>query len=93
MNNAIACLDDVKAAEQATVLAGEFIEYVTSMDYNSYFDAMPTQSISGAQQAEFVSFSSNAQKAAAQRLKQILQLMPDEQMQAARSSLEAFKPV
>ncbi len=52
-------------------------------DYNKYFDAMPTRVISGAQNAEFVKFSSAALKAAQSKLSQFLQLVPREELQKA----------
>jgi hypothetical protein len=45
LNNAIALLDAPTAAK-AEPLAGEFLEYLDAMDYNKYFDAMPSRVVS-----------------------------------------------
>eukprot|EP00775_Hariotina_reticulata_P003889 gene3890-4144_t len=42
LSSAIALLDAPTAAK-AEPLAGEFLEYLDAMDYNKYFDAMPTR--------------------------------------------------
>jgi hypothetical protein len=41
---------------RAQALSSEIIEYLDAMDYNKYFDAMPTAVVTGAKAAEFVRF-------------------------------------
>lgn len=81
---AAAWLDDTRTAARCGELASELTEYLADMDYNKYFDAMPRAAVSGAQQAQFVEFSSSALKAAQRKLSEALALMPEEDLAAAR---------
>lgn len=45
MFDAVALLDS-STASKAEPLVGEFLEYLDAMDYNKYFDAMPTRTVS-----------------------------------------------
>ena len=89
LTDAIALLDDAKAAAAATAAATEFMEFLGSMDYNTYFDQrMGREPPSGAQQAAFVDFSMKAQRAAQAKLAFILAAFDGEQMAAARQQTE-----
>ncbi len=46
LDNVVALLD-TKTAERASTLANEFFEYLDSIDYNKYFDAMPRGALTG----------------------------------------------
>lgn len=87
LDNVVALIEDTKTAEKARVLAAELFEYLDSLDYNKYFDAMPTRTLSGVQNAQFVAFSSGALKAAQGKLASFLALLPSESVQTARSQL------
>jgi hypothetical protein len=90
LTDAIALLDDAKAAAAATAAATEFMEFLGSMDYNTYFDQrMGREPPSGAQQAAFVDFSMKAQRAAQAKLAFILAAFDGEQMAAARQQTES----
>lgn len=52
-------------------------------DFNTYHDSMSGKAITAAQNAEYVKFSSQALRAALQRLDSILQLLPAEAVQQA----------
>lgn len=52
-------------------------------DFNRYYDTMPGTKVTGKQNIEFVKFSSQAQKAASQRLETILKLLPQDAVQQA----------
>jgi hypothetical protein len=41
----VVALMDAATAAKAEPLAAEFLEYLDSMDYNKYFDAMPTRTV------------------------------------------------
>lgn len=83
----VIALLDASAASKAEPLAAEFLEYLDYMDYNKYFDAMPTRKVSGAENAEFVSFSGKALKSAQARLRSFLALLPSDQLQAAQQQV------
>lgn len=87
IKNAVAWIDDSKTATQLTSVAAEFCEYVENMDYNKYYDAMPRVALSGAQNAKFVEYSSASLKAANSKLKEVLSLMPEDAVAAARQAL------
>jgi hypothetical protein len=89
LTDAIALLDDPKAAAAATAAASEFMEFLGAMDYNVYFDQMGREPPSGAQQAAFVDFSTKALLAAQGRLRLILAAFDGEQMAAARQQTES----
>jgi hypothetical protein len=42
----VVALLDAPTAAKAEPLAAEFLEYLDAMDYNKYFDAMPTRMVS-----------------------------------------------
>jgi hypothetical protein len=42
----VVALLDAATAAKAEPLAAEFLEYLDAMDYNKYFDAMPTRTVS-----------------------------------------------
>jgi hypothetical protein len=42
----VVALLDAPTAAKAEPLAAEFLEYLDAMDYNKYFDAMPTRTVS-----------------------------------------------
>ena len=52
-------------------------------DFNKYYDSFPGTKITGSQNQEFVKFSTQAQKAAIQRLERILKLLPEQDVQQA----------
>lgn len=83
----IIALLDAPVASKAEPLAAEFLEYLELMDYNKYFDSMPTRKVTGAENAEFVAFSSKALKSAQARLKSFLALLPSDQLQAAQQQI------
>lgn len=56
-------------------------------DYNNYFDAIPVRQISGAQNAEFVKFSSQALKAAKRELAAFIKLLPASEVEQAASTM------
>ncbi|KAF6246425.1 hypothetical protein COO60DRAFT_1204479 [Scenedesmus sp. NREL 46B-D3] len=85
----VVALLDAPVAAKAEPLAAEFLEYLDAMDYNKYFDAMPTRTISGTENAEFVKFSSAALKAAQGKLAAFLALVPPQDMAAARQQADA----
>ena len=56
-------------------------------DYNKYFDAMPSRSISGAQNIQYSDFSGKALVAAQARLDQFLALVPQQARADAESQM------
>jgi len=77
-------------AARAEDVAGDLLESIEAVDSpRKYFDAMPTRSISGAQNAEFVKFSSGALARANAKLNEFFSLMPREAMAAARQTVAA----
>mmetsp|Transcript_10954 Transcript_10954/g.30061 ORF Transcript_10954/g.30061 Transcript_10954/m.30061 type:complete len:326 (+) Transcript_10954:60-1037(+) len=87
-DNIVALLDSNSNQGRVQQLRTEFEEYIYNMDFNKYYDSMPGTKITGKQNQEFVTFSSQAQKAAVQRLEAILKLLPEKDVQQA---LEAVK--
>eukprot|EP00199_Chlamydomonas_sp_CCMP681_P002529 CAMPEP_0119102650 /NCGR_PEP_ID=MMETSP1180-20130426/1324_1 /TAXON_ID=3052 ORGANISM="Chlamydomonas cf sp, Strain CCMP681" /NCGR_SAMPLE_ID=MMETSP1180 /ASSEMBLY_ACC=CAM_ASM_000741 /LENGTH=323 /DNA_ID=CAMNT_0007086971 /DNA_START=13 /DNA_END=984 /DNA_ORIENTATION=+ len=88
LENVANLLSDVGGAQspqsRAQQLAREINEYIDSMDsIKKYYDSMPTRVITAAENAGFVSFSTQALKAAQQRLNQFLAIIPGDAMQAA----------
>ncbi len=88
MFNCVAYIEDGKVAQKADDMVGEFLDYIDSMDYNKYFDAMTSKVPSGTQQAEFVKFSGQALKAAQGKLASFISLLPAEDVAAARQQVE-----
>eukprot|EP00882_Tetradesmus_deserticola_P012204 GHRQ01012931.1.p1 GENE.GHRQ01012931.1~~GHRQ01012931.1.p1 ORF type:complete len:324 (+),score=136.12 GHRQ01012931.1:257-1228(+) len=85
----VVALLDAPAAAKAEPLAADFLEFLDAMDYNKYYDAMPTRTISGTENAEFVKFSSAALKAAQGKLAAFLALVPPQDLAAARQQAGA----
>jgi len=75
---------------RAQALSAELIEYLDAMDYNKYFDAMPTATVTGAKAAEFVKFSGAARKAAATKLAELLSLVSPATMETARAQATLY---
>jgi len=90
LGNVVALIEDGKTKTKAAQLSAEFYEYLDSIDYNRYFDAMPTKTISGAQAAQFVDFSSKALKAAQSRLDAFLALLPAQVIEDARATMNVY---
>ncbi|KAJ9527316.1 hypothetical protein QJQ45_025536 [Haematococcus lacustris] len=90
LDNVVALLPDSSARSNAQKLEFDIIEYLDSMDYNKYFDAMPRRTISGVQNAEFVKFSRSALKAAQSSLAKLLDLVPRESLDAANDLLKMY---
>ncbi|GAX84747.1 hypothetical protein CEUSTIGMA_g12169.t1 [Chlamydomonas eustigma] len=78
LDNVIALLDDTRTAEKATKLAAEFFEYLDSIDFNKYYDAMPSVTLTGAQNAQYAEFSGKALVVALQKLDSFLALLPSQ---------------
>lgn len=88
--DAIALLDDRSVVARAEDVAGDFLECVQNIDSpRKYFDAMPTRQISGAQNAEFVRFSSGALGRARSKLAEFLALMPRDAVATAKQVVAA----
>ena len=82
--DAASLLPEAKKAV-AQKLALQEVEYLTDMDYNTFFDALPgSKAVPPALQAKFVQFSSSALKAAQSTLRDFLALMPEDQLTAAQ---------
>lgn len=79
-----------QCCRRARYITADFFEYLDSMDYDKYFDTMSAKkTISGAQNAQFVDFSSKALKAAQQRLATFIALCPADQVAMARQQIDA----
>lgn len=87
--NVVAWIDDTATASLVSKLGSEFCEYVEAMDYNKYFDVMPTVVLTGAQNAKFVEFSGGAWKSATSKLNEILAVVPDDALALAEQQLAA----
>eukprot|EP00879_Flechtneria_rotunda_P006602 GHRR01006937.1.p1 GENE.GHRR01006937.1~~GHRR01006937.1.p1 ORF type:complete len:235 (+),score=74.24 GHRR01006937.1:1077-1781(+) len=85
----IVALLDADTAAKAEPLAADFLEYLDTLDYNKYFDAMPTKQITGIQNAEYVRFSNSALKAAQGKLAAFLALMPPSELKAAKQQVQS----
>ena len=83
-------LEDKGARDRAKKLVPEIIEYISGVDYNTYFDTLVKPSAK--QQLEFGKFSFQSIDAARAELTAFLALMPAEQVQAAESQVDAFNP-
>lgn len=70
------------------------MHYATQLCHTSshgrYFDAMPAAAVTGAKAAEFVQFSGAARSAAAARLSQLLQLVPQEALAVAMEQAKLY---
>ena len=78
--------------ERAKQMAFDFLELLEKIDYNKYFESMKGVPVSGAKAAEYSKFSKRAAAAAAAQLDEFLKLMDREQLDAARSQVEAMAP-
>lgn len=88
--DAIALLPDRSVAARAEDVAGDFLESLGNVDApRRYYDAMPTRTISGQQNAEFVRFSLAALARAQLKLAEFLRLMPRDALAAAREAVAA----
>ena len=81
-----------KDEERAKQMAFDFLELLEKIDYNKYFESMKGVPVSGAKAAEYSKFSKRAAVAAAAQLDEFLKLMDREQLDAARSQVEAMAP-
>lgn len=72
-------------------IARDAIEYVASIDYNSYFDSVGGAGLKGgAREKAFADFSSKAAAAAKKKIQLFLEAMPSDDSEAARSQVEAL---
>ncbi|KXZ56657.1 hypothetical protein GPECTOR_1g592 [Gonium pectorale] len=85
----IALIPEAKTATRVQELSADLYEYLRSLDYQQYFDAMPTRAISGAQNAQYAQFSLSSLQAAQAKLNELLALVPKDQLQTAREQLAA----
>ena len=76
---------------RAEDVAGDFLESLGNVDSpRKYFDAMPSRTVTGAQNAEFVRFGLGALGRAQSKLAEFLALMPADQVAAAREQAAAL---
>jgi A/G-specific adenine glycosylase len=87
MDSVVALIEDTRTAEKAVKLTNEFIEYIDSMDYNKYFDAIPTKTLTGAQNAQYSEFSGKALAVAQAKLDAFLSLLPAQALADAESQM------
>ena len=67
---------------------GEFVEYLLAIDYQKYYETIPNQAPTGAQNVEFSAFSLKSLKATIGKLDQFLALVPPQALEDARSQME-----
>ncbi|PNH12083.1 hypothetical protein TSOC_001022 [Tetrabaena socialis] len=89
LDSIIPLIPNAKDAVKARELAIDLYEYLNSLDYQQYYDAMPRRTISGAQNLEYAKFSLSALKAAQDKLADLLALIPRDQLQLARDQIAA----
>ncbi|GIL72878.1 hypothetical protein Vretimale_4549 [Volvox reticuliferus] len=87
LDNVIALIPEAKTASRAQELSADLYEYLRSLDYQRYFDAIPQKVISGAQNAQYAQFSLSSLQAAQVKLTELLSLVPKDQLQLARDQL------
>eukprot|EP00798_Chlamydomonas_sp_ICE-L_P024700 gene24700-10335_t len=88
LDSVIALIDNSRTRDQAKTLASEFVEYLDAMDYQKYFDAIPSrQAIAPDQNMKFVAFSGKACKAALEKLNGFLGLVPSDAIADAKSQM------
>ncbi|EFJ42976.1 hypothetical protein VOLCADRAFT_83434 [Volvox carteri f. nagariensis] len=87
LDNIIALIPEAKTATRVQELSADLYEYLRSLDYQQYFDAIPQKAISGAQNAQYAQFSLSALKAAQGKLGELLLLVPRDQLDLARDQL------
>lgn len=88
MGAIVALLEDSRDAKRAAELAGEFVEYLLAIDYQKYFETIPNQAPTGAQNIEFSKFSTKSLKAAIFKLDDFLSLIPPQDLQDATAQME-----
>ena len=72
-------------------IARDAIEYVASIDYNSYFESVGGTGLKGGtREKAFADFSSKAATAAKAKIQVLLEAMPRDDYEAARSQVEAL---
>lgn len=72
-------------------IARDAIEYVASIDYNSYFESVGGAGLrGGAREKAFADFSSKAATAAKGKIELFLNAMPRDDYEAAKSQVEAL---
>eukprot|EP00741_Cyanophora_paradoxa_P018329 tig00000204_g17698.t1 len=82
---AAAGLDTDEDEERARAQARTFIEYLSQVDAQGYYDSRDP---SGAAQARLAEFSKKAHTAALAELDKFLRLMPEEQVEAAQARVQ-----
>ena len=90
---AAAAHPSVPAAQRARLqeVARDAIEYVASIDYNSYFESVGGTGLKGgAREKAFADFSSKAATAAKGKIQAFLEAMPREDYDAAKAQVEAL---
>ena len=90
---AAAAHPSVPAAQRARLqeVARDAIEYVASIDYNSYFESVGGAGLrGGAREKAFADFSAKAARAAKGKIRAFLEAMPREDYEAARAQVEAL---
>ena len=75
--------------ERARRLIPDILEYTRGVDFDTYFDTRATRP-SGAELAKFTDYSLQSLRKAGGELDAFLALMPKEQLEAARSQVNAF---
>ncbi|KAK3280694.1 hypothetical protein CYMTET_11489 [Cymbomonas tetramitiformis] len=88
LKSAAACLDDDKQYEKAEALIVEYLEYLSQVDFKNYYDNVGQISVT--QEMQFKDFSLKCAQAAGKKLDEFIRLMPEEQLEAARSQLNVF---
>lgn len=58
-----------------------------SLDYQKYYDAIPSKAIAGAQNAQYAQFSLASLQAAQSKLSDLLALLPKDQLQLAQDQV------
>lgn len=76
--------------QRAEDIAADVLESLASVDSpRKYFDAMPARAITGAQNAEFVKFSSGALNRSVAKISEFVALMPRDARDAAQRAFAA----
>ncbi|PNW85057.1 hypothetical protein CHLRE_03g169900v5 [Chlamydomonas reinhardtii] len=86
----IALIPDSRTAARVTELSADLYEYLKSLDYQQYFDSpLRAKANTGAQNAQYASFSLQSLQAAQGKLNELLTLVPKDQLQLARDQMAA----
>ena len=89
---AAASLPDAKLVEKADVVARDVFEYLKGIDYQTYYESVGGVSTGisggGQQLKEMFEYSSNSAEAAQHKLEEFLNLMPEDQVLAARQQMQ-----